>query len=125
MVSREFSRAERVAGELRRELARLVQREVKDPAVGFVSISDVEVSRDLSFARVYVTVFEAERARESIRALNRAAGFLRSRLGQEMRIRSVPELSFRHDDSVETGQRMDRLIDEAVAADKRTDETED
>lgn len=122
MVSREFSRAERVAGELRRELARLVQREVKDPAVGFVSISDVEVSRDLSFARVYVTVFEADQAKQSIRALNRAAGFLRSQLGQEMRMRSVPELSFRHDDSVETGQRMDRLIEKAVAADQSAEE---
>jgi ribosome-binding factor A len=125
MVSRDFNRAERVAGEMRRELARLVQQEVKDPAVGFVSISDVEVSRDLSHAKVFVTVFETERAKDSIRALNRAAGFLRSRLGQEMRIRSVPELSFRHDDSVETGQRMDRLIEEAVAADQAADRNEE
>ena len=116
-MPREFSRSERVAGELRRELARLIQMEVKDPAVGFISVSDVEVSRDLSHAKVFVTVFEEDKARESIRALNKAAGFLRGRLGQEMRIRSVPELSFRHDDSVETGQRMDRLIDQAVAAD--------
>lgn len=116
-MPRDFSRSERVAGEMRRELARLIQMEVKDPAVGFVSVSDVEVSRDLSHAKVFVTVFEEDKARDSIRALNKAAGFLRGRLGQEMRIRSVPELSFRHDDSVEKGQRMDQLIDQAVAAD--------
>jgi ribosome-binding factor A len=117
MTPREFSRAERVAGEMRRELAKLIQREVEDPAVGFVSVSDVEVSRDISHARVFVTVFEADKAKASIDALNKAAGFLRGRLGQEMRLRSVPELHFRHDASVETGQRMDRLIEEAVAAD--------
>lgn len=116
MAPRDFNRAERVAGEMRRELARLIQFEVKDPAVGFVSLSDVEVSRDLSHARVYITVFDEAQAKDSLKALNRAAGFLRRRLGQEMRLRVVPELSFRHDASVETGRRMDRLIDEAVAS---------
>ncbi len=117
MAPRDFNRSERVAGEMRRELARLIQQEVKDPNVGFVSVSDVEVSRDLSHARVYVTVFEESTARDSLRALNKAAGFLRRRLGQEMRLRSVPELAFRHDDSVETGQRMDELIERARATD--------
>jgi ribosome-binding factor A len=129
MAPREFSRAERVAGEMRRELALLIQREIKDPAVGFISVSDVEVSRDLSHARVFVTVFEEDKAKDSIDALNKAAGFLRGRLGQEMRLRSVPELHFRHDASVETGQRMDRLIEEAVAKDAnaapRTDDEPD
>lgn len=118
MAPREFKRSERVAGQLRRELASLVQREVQDPEVGFVSISDVEVSRDLSHARVWVTVFRSEEAAVSIRALNRAAGFLRRRLGETLRMRSVPELRFQHDASVETGQRMDRLIDDAIAADR-------
>jgi ribosome-binding factor A len=117
MAPRDFNRAERVAGEMRRELARLIQQEVKDPGVGFVSVSDVEVSRDLSHARVYVTVFEESTARDSLQALNKAAGFLRRRLGQEMRLRSVPELVFRHDDSVETGQRMDELIERARSSD--------
>lgn len=125
MAPRDFNRAERVAGEMRRELARLIQLEVKDPAVGFVSVSDVEVSRDLSHAKVFVTVFDEGQARDSLKALNKAAGFLRGRLGREMRIRSVPELHFRHDDSVETGQRMDRLIEEAVAADTAADSPAD
>lgn len=122
MAPREFKRSERVAGQMRRELATLIQREVDDPELGFVGLSDVEVTRDLAHAKVYVTVFEADKAEASIKALKRAAGFLRMRLGQEMRIRSVPELHFHHDASVETGLAMDALIDQAVAADGGPDE---
>ena len=117
-MPREFKRSERVAGSLRRELAKLIQMELKDPDVGFIGLSDVEVSRDLAHAKVYVTVFESEKAASSLKALKRAAGFLRTRLGQEMRIRSVPELHFHHDASVETGARMDSLIEQAVASDR-------
>lgn len=117
-MPRDFKRSERVAGTLRRELARLIQLEVEDPDVGFVGLSDVEVTRDLAHARVFVTVFDPQQAAGSIRALNKAAGYLRRRLGQEMRIRTVPELHFVHDASVETGQRMDDLIEAAIAADR-------
>jgi ribosome-binding factor A len=119
-MPREFKRAERVSGQLRRELAQMIQREIKDPEVGLVSVSDVEVSRDLAHAKVYVTVFNIEHARTSIKALKRAAGFLRTRLGQELSMRNVPQLHFLHDDSVETGQRMDDLIDQAVKADRNS-----
>lgn len=118
-MPRDFKRSERVAGSLRRELARLIQTELKDPEVGFVSLSDVEVTRDLAHARVFVTVFEPEKAAGSLKALNKAAGWLRRRLGQEMRIRSVPELHFQHDASVETGLHMDSLIQAAIAADRQ------
>ncbi len=124
-MPRDFNRSERVAGSLRRELARLIQLELKDPEVGFVSLSDVEVTRDLAHAKVFVTVFEPDKAAGSIRALNKAAGYLRRRLGQEMRIRAVPELHFQHDASVETGQRMDSLIEAALAADRHHDEDSD
>jgi ribosome-binding factor A len=124
-VPRDFKRSERVAGSLRRELARIIQMELKDPDIGFISLSDVEVTGDLAHARVYVTVFEPERAQASVDALNQAAGFLRRRLGQEMRIRTVPELHFHHDASVETGQRMDRLIETAVSSDRHDGEAED
>ena len=117
-MPREYKRSERVAGSLRRELAQLIQMELKVPEVGFIGLSDVEVSRDLAHAKVYITVFEIEKADSSLKALKRAAGFLRSRLGQKMRIRSVPELHFHHDASVETGERMDSLIEEAVASDR-------
>ena len=116
-MPREFKRSERVAGSLRRELAQLIQREVKDPEVGFISLSDVEVTRDLAHAKVFITVFESEKAESTLKALKRAASYLRYRLSQQMHIRSVPELHFHHDASVETGQRMDDLIAEAVAAD--------
>jgi ribosome-binding factor A len=116
-MPRQFSRSDRVAGQLRRELAQLIQLEVKDPEIGFISVSDVEVSRDLAHAKVYVTVFDTEHAAASLKALRRAAGFLRSRLGQLLRMRNVPELHFHHDASIETGERIDRLIASAVAAD--------
>lgn len=122
-MPREFNRSERVAGSLRRELAKLIQMEMKDPEVGFIGLSDVEVSRDLAHAKVFVTVFESDKAAASLKALKRAAGFLRSRLSQEMRIRSVPELHFHHDASVETGQRMDSLIEAAVASDREHDQS--
>ena len=114
-MPREFTRSERVSGLLRRELAQLIQSEVKDPEVGFIGLSDVEVTRDLSLARVYITVFDTEQAAASVKALNRAAGFLRRRLGQDLRMRQIPELRFLHDASVETGQRVDALIDKAIA----------
>jgi ribosome-binding factor A len=124
-MPREFLRSDRVAGQLRRELARLIQQEVKDPAVGFISVSDVEVSRDLSHARVYVTVFDSEEAPACIKALNRAGGFLRNRLGKILRMRLIPELSFLHDASVETGRHVGDLIDKAVASDQKKSEPKD
>mgnify|MGYP003331355505 CR=1 FL=1 len=116
-MPQQFRRSDRVAGLLRRELAQLIQMQVKDPDLGFISVSDVEVSRDLAHAKVYITVFESDRAASSIQALKKARGFLRSQLGQSLRMRSVPELHFLHDDSVETGAKMDRLISVAVASD--------
>ena len=118
MPPRDFKRSERVAGQLRRDLARLIQQEIKDPEVGFVSLSDVEVTRDLSHAKVFITVFDPEKAKTSLKALRRAAAYLRRRLGQELRLRHVPELHFVHDDSVEQGSHIDELIDKALNADK-------
>ncbi len=118
MPPRDFKRSERVAGQIRRDLAKLIQQEIKDPEVGFVSLSDVEVTRDLSHAKVFITVFDPEKATTSLKALRRAAAFLRRRLGQELRLRHVPELHFIHDDSVEQGSHIDQLISKALHADK-------
>ena len=124
-MPREFTRSERVSGLLRRELAQLIQAEIKDPEVGFIGVSDVEVTRDLSLARVFITVFDTDQAAASVKALNRAAGFLRRRLGQDLRMRQIPELRFLHDASVETGQRVDALIEQAIAGlDKDSPEEE-
>jgi len=117
-MPREFKRSERVAGQIRRDLAKLIQTEIKDPEVGFISLSDVEVTRDLSHAKVFIKVFNPETADTSIKALRRAAAFLRRRLGQELRLRHVPELHFVHDDSVEQGSHIDELIAKALNSDK-------
>jgi ribosome-binding factor A len=121
-MARDFNRSERVAGQLRRDLAKLIQQEIKDPEVGFVSLSDVEVTRDLSHAKVFITVFDPEKAVSSIKALKRASAFLRKRLAHELRLRHVPELHFVHDDSVEQGSHIDQLIAKALHSDKDSDE---
>lgn len=121
-MPREFNRSARVAGQIRRELAQVIQQEIKDPEIGFISVSDVEVTRDLAHAKVFITVFESEKAAATLAALQRMAGYLRHRLSQEMRMRSVPELHFHHDASVENGLRMDGLINAAVASDKASSE---
>ncbi len=107
---RDFARHDRVGGLLRRELGVLIQRELNDPEIGFVSVSDVEVSRDLGVAKVYISVLENDKADASIAALNRSAGYLRSILGQQLRLRTIPELRFQQDTSIETGERMDALL---------------
>jgi ribosome-binding factor A len=120
-MPREFSRTRRVAEQLQRELAVLLRDEIKDPRLGMVSISGAEVSRDLAYATVYISVLGDDKAvADSLAVLNRAAGFLRHRLGQLMRIRIVPQLKFEFDSSLQEGARMDALIDAALAG-SRTD----
>jgi ribosome-binding factor A len=118
-MPREFSRSLRVADQIQRELAVLIRDEVKDPRMGMVSISGVEVSRDMAHAKVYVSVLGDEQsAADSLEALNHAAGFLRRELGRSMRLRTVPQLRFIHDRSLEEGARMSALIDEALGTRK-------
>ena len=116
-MPREFSRASRIADQIQRDLSGLIRQEVKDPRVGLVTISAVEVNRDLSHAKVYVSsLAEVEATGQSVEALQHAAGFLRSRLSRTLKIRSVPQLQFLYDASVERGVRLSHLIDEAVAS---------
>jgi ribosome-binding factor A len=120
-MAQEYSRTQRVADQIQRELAGLIQREVKDPRVGMATVSAVEVSRDLSHAKVFVTIFnggeDKEEIRESVKALNNASGFLRSQLGQRMKLRIVPTLRFHYDDSLSRGNYLSNLIDQARASD--------
>jgi len=108
-------RRARIADQIQRELAELIRLEVRDPRVGMVTLTGVDLSRDQSHAKVYFTVLgapsDAEQAQEG---LQRAAGFLRSSLAHRLTTRSVPELAFAFDESVERGVRLSRLIDEAV-----------
>ena len=120
-MAKEYARTQRVADYLQRELAALIQHEVRDPRVGMVSITGVEVSRDLGHARVYCTVMgidSDEDARESIEALNKAAGFLRSQLSRDSSMRSVPQLRFYFDSSVGRGRDLEDLVKRAANADR-------
>jgi|SRR5210317_2375887 ribosome-binding factor A len=118
-MPREFSRTRRVGEQIQRELAVLVRDEIKDPRLGMISVSGAKVSRDLSYATVYVSVLGDDKAvTESLAVLNRAAGFLRHRLGQSMRIRTVPQLKFEFDSSLQEGARMDALINAAVSGNR-------
>ena len=115
-MPKEFSRTLRVAEQVRRELAELIRDEIRDPRVGLVSISDVEVSRDLAHAKVFFTVMESARS-DTQAALDRASGFLRRELGRRMIIRSVPQLHFHYDESIKRGSRISAAIDAALADD--------
>ena len=118
---REFKRTDRVADQLQQELAVLIQREVKDPRLGMVTVSGVTVSRDLGYADVFITLLgenDVERVDENLKVLKHAAGFLRSQIARRVKLRHVPELRFHYDESVVRGQQLSALIDEAVATDR-------
>ncbi|CDH47626.1 MAG: 30S ribosome-binding factor RbfA [Candidatus Competibacteraceae bacterium] len=114
------SRIRRIGEQIRRELADLIRTELHDPRLTLVSMTSIEVSRDLAHARIYVTVVCDPDDRAGLVAeLNRAASLLRRELGRRMHIRTVPKLEFRYDEVVEHGARLSALIDAAVAADAR------
>ncbi len=122
-------RLQRVADQVQRELATLIQREVKDPRLGMVSVTSVEISRDLAYADVYVTALvgqqddlekeSAEKRAATIEVLNNAAGFLRSLLAREMSLRTTPRLRFHYDESISRGRYLSSLIDDAIDSDRR------
>jgi ribosome-binding factor A len=113
------ARSARIADQIQRELAEVVRLELRDPRVGLITLTGVELSRDQSHAKVFFTVLGADSAiEEALRGLQRAAGFLRSQLAHRLSTRTVPELHFEYDESVERGVRLSKLIDEAVAPPK-------
>ncbi len=119
-MKKKTSRVERVAHLLQRELARLIQHEIKDPRLpAFVTISAVEVSPDLSYAKVYITVLgDEEKIKMTVEILNSAEGFLRSFLGKILKLRIIPHLRFIYDSSMSEGNRLQTLIDQAISTDK-------
>lgn len=120
-MPREFLRSERMAEQLRRELAEIIQDEIKDPRVGFLSFTEVRMSRDLSHAVVYCSVLNAEGLHESVDVLNRAVGFIRRSIARRIRARIVPTLKFVADESIVRGAEMDELISEAIKSDESHD----
>lgn len=121
-MAREYSRSRRVADQIQKELAQLIQLEMKDPRLGMVTVSVVEVSRDLAFADVYVSflgVDDQEKIDEFLDILSQAAGFLRSRLAKAVKLRFTPQLRFYYDDSLRRGAYLSSLIGQAIAKDAR------
>ncbi|HOK55618.1 MAG TPA: 30S ribosome-binding factor RbfA [Armatimonadota bacterium] len=107
------TRQEKVGELLKVEISQMLQRELKDPRIGFVTITDVEVSPDLRHARVFVSIMGEEEERQaSMKALKSASGFIRSELGKRLRMRVTPDVEFRIDSSIEQGARIFELLEQ-------------
>lgn len=118
-MAREFKRTDRVGSQMQRDLAELVRDELGDRRLGMVTIHEVRVVRDFSYAKVYFTAMGTELDHRDLqRTLNEAAPFLRHELGQRMRMRTLPQLHFVYDDSIERGERLSALIERAVEEDR-------
>ena len=122
MKKKGFQRSDRVAEQVRRDLADLIQSELKDPRVGMISLTAVELTPDYAHAKVFFTTLDAEHLEEVERGLKRAAGFLRRELGRRIHIHTLPELHFVYDNSLERGASMSLLIDKASALSDQTPE---
>ncbi|MDP5290832.1 30S ribosome-binding factor RbfA [Oceanimonas sp. CHS3-5] len=120
-MAREFSRTRRVGQELQKEVAVILQREIKDERLGMVTVSGVEVSRDLNYAKVFVTFLDndADRVEQGMEALKDASGYIRSLVAKAMRLRVTPELRFVYDQSLVEGMRISTLVSSTVEEDKR------
>lgn len=117
-MPRDFPRSRRIAEQIQRELSEIIRLELKDPRVGMITLTDVEVSQDHAHARVFFTLLgDAAKIKDTGEALQHAAGFIRSELAHRIKLRTVPQLQFKYDVSVERGMRLTRLIDDALASD--------
>ncbi|QSX30897.1 30S ribosome-binding factor RbfA [Shewanella cyperi] len=131
-MAKEFSRTRRIGQQLQQELAAVLQREMKDPRIGMVTVNDVDVSRDLSFAKVFVTFFEEDPKliEQKLAALVAAAPYIRTLVAGRMKLRVMPELRFVYDSSLIEGMRMSNLVSKVIRDDEakktqagRSDET--
>jgi len=110
-AGRNPGRPQKLGDLIQRELSELVQRELRDPRVGMITITGVDVSPDFSHAKVFFTTLSKENLEDAKQGLKRAAGFLRSQLARRIKLYTTPELRFEYDESVERGDRLSRLID--------------
>jgi ribosome-binding factor A len=123
-INKSFSRKDRVSEQIRRELAELIRKELKDPRVGMISITDVEVTADYAHAKVYFsTLAGSENLPEVMSGLQKASGFLRRELGKRISIHMTPQLHFVFDQSLERGSDLSKLIQEAVAISEKSEPT--
>ena len=118
-MPKEYARSERLASQIQRELAKLVQSGLKDPRLSTPSILEVQVSKDLSHAKVYFSVLNSEDAADCLAALTSACGFLQREIGKVLKSRITPRLSFIYDDTDIRGRQLSDLIDSALASDRK------
>jgi ribosome-binding factor A len=119
-MKRTSQRAQRVGDQIQRELAELLRLHVKDPRIGMVTVTAVEVSPDLSHAKIFFThLAGTEQSATAVEALQHTAGYLRSELAHRLKLYSVPQLHFAYDDSIESGLKLSKLIDDALADDRK------
>ena len=122
MKKKNFQRSDRVAEQRRRDLADLIRSELKDPRVGMISLTDVQLTPDYAHAKVFFTTLQSEHLEEIQVGLKRASGFLRRELGRRIHIHTLPELHFVYDNSIERGASLSLLINEANALSDLTPE---
>jgi len=115
MAKRSSGRPQKLGDLIQRELSELIARELRDPRVGMLTITSVDVSPDLSHAKVFFTLLEKHNLEPTLEGLQRSSGFLRSQLAKRIKLYTTPELRFAYDESVERGDRLSRLIDSANA----------
>ena len=113
-VKRGQGRPQRLGDLIQRDLSELIRLELRDPRVGMITITSVDVSPDMSHAKVFFTVLEKEKIQQTLEGLSRSAGFLRSQLAKRTKMYTTPGLRFAYDESVERGDRLSRLIDAAL-----------
>ena len=126
-MPREFTRAERVSDSVQQELATLIRSEVRDPRVGMVNVTEVQISRDLAYGKVFVNFVgdrEQEQIDEAMAALNGASGYLRKLLGASIQLRIVPKLIFIFDETGRRGQHLSALIDLAISKEMPADDAD-
>lgn len=116
---RRYKRSVRVADLIRQEVADIIQYRLKDPRVGFVTVTDVTISDDLKHGSIYISILNKEACDETLKALNASAGFVRSEIGKRVRLRYTPQLVFHLDEVVEEGAKIDRLLNKIKNEDKK------
>lgn len=125
-MAKDYARTDRIGELIQRELAKIIAKEIRDPKVGLVSVAAVKVTRDLSYAKVYISrLGEPQDAQVAVAKLNKASPFLRFLLAKQVDLRSMPQLQFVYDETLLTGNALAALIDKAVASDEGTEDNKD
>ena len=118
-MKRGQGRPQRLGDLIQREVSELIRLELRDPRVGMITVTSVDVSPDMSHAKVFFTMLEKDKLEDTLHGLKRSAGFLRSQLARRIKMYTTPELRFEYDESVERGDHISRLIDSVIPRKKK------